>query len=48
MRERLEQAGVAAQEAPNIPLRTWFSTRDPFNNRIEIMVVEGDYREEEA
>jgi catechol 2,3-dioxygenase-like lactoylglutathione lyase family enzyme len=46
-RAGIEQAGIAVQEAPRIPLRNRFYVRDPFNNRIEISTIEGDYREAE-
>ena len=44
-RGRLERSGVEIQDAPPIPKRPRFYCQDPFGNRIEITVIEGDYRE---
>jgi catechol 2,3-dioxygenase-like lactoylglutathione lyase family enzyme len=45
LRERLEVAGVATQDATPIPGRPRFFCRDPFGNRLEFTAVTGDYRE---
>jgi catechol 2,3-dioxygenase-like lactoylglutathione lyase family enzyme len=42
-RTRLQHAGYRIEEARPLPFRSRFFTRDPFNNRIEIVRVEGDY-----
>jgi catechol 2,3-dioxygenase-like lactoylglutathione lyase family enzyme len=42
-RARLQNAGYRIQEARPLPFRPRFFTRDPFNNLIEIVRVEGDY-----
>ncbi len=42
-RRRFEEAGCEIVEAQPLPLRPRFFTRDPFNNRIEVTQVEGDY-----
>jgi catechol 2,3-dioxygenase-like lactoylglutathione lyase family enzyme len=42
-RESLKRAGYQVIEARPLPFRPRFFTRDPFNNSIEIVHVEGDY-----
>jgi catechol 2,3-dioxygenase-like lactoylglutathione lyase family enzyme len=42
-RARLKAGGYQIIEARALPLRPRFFTRDPFNNLIEIVHVEGDY-----
>ncbi|MBV8900917.1 MAG: VOC family protein [Verrucomicrobia bacterium] len=42
-RARLRHGGHAIREARPLPFRPRFFTRDPFNNLIEIVRVEGDY-----
>ncbi|HEY0791960.1 MAG TPA: VOC family protein [Chthoniobacterales bacterium] len=42
-RARLQGNGYQVQEARALPLRPRFFTRDPFNNLIEVVRVEGDY-----
>jgi len=42
-RARLQGTGSQIEEARPLPLRPRFFTRDPFNNLIEVVRVEGDY-----
>jgi catechol 2,3-dioxygenase-like lactoylglutathione lyase family enzyme len=42
-RARLKESGHQIIEARPLPFRPRFFTRDPFNNLIEIVRVEGDY-----
>ena len=42
-RARLKESGHQIIEARALPFRPRFFTRDPFNNLIEIVRVEGDY-----
>lgn len=42
-RRRLTAAGVAITEAEPIPNRPRFFCRDPFGNRIELTMIQGDY-----
>jgi len=42
-RARLKESGHQIIEARALPFRPRFFTRDPFNNLIEIVHVEGDY-----
>ncbi len=42
-RRRLTGAGFPIREAQPLPLRPRFFTRDPFNNLIEVLHLEGDY-----
>jgi catechol 2,3-dioxygenase-like lactoylglutathione lyase family enzyme len=42
-RKSLENAGFAVQAARPLPFRPRFFTRDPFNNLIEVVHLEGDY-----
>ena len=42
-RQALVKAGVKIVEARALPLRPRFFSRDPFNNLIEFVKVEGDY-----
>jgi catechol 2,3-dioxygenase-like lactoylglutathione lyase family enzyme len=42
-RDRLKAGGYQIIEARALPFRRRFFTRDPFNNLIEIVHVEGDY-----
>jgi len=42
-RARLQDGGHAIREARPLPFRPRFFTRDPFNNLIEVVRVEGDY-----
>ncbi|MBV9489975.1 MAG: VOC family protein [Verrucomicrobia bacterium] len=42
-RARLERAGCRIREARPLPLRPRFFARDPFNNLIEFVHLEGDY-----
>lgn len=42
-RARLQNGGHPIREARPLPFRSRFFTRDPFNNLIEIVRVEGDY-----
>jgi catechol 2,3-dioxygenase-like lactoylglutathione lyase family enzyme len=44
-RASLAKAGFLVQEARPLPFRPRFFTRDPFNNLIEVVRVEGDYIE---
>jgi catechol 2,3-dioxygenase-like lactoylglutathione lyase family enzyme len=42
-RKRISAAGRPVREARPLPYRARFFTRDPFNNLIEVVHVEGDY-----
>ena len=42
-RERLIDAGLEIEDARPLPLRKRFFARDPFNNLIEFVHVDGDY-----
>ena len=42
-RKKLVEAGFEIVEARSLPLRSRFFARDPFNNLIEFVNVEGDY-----
>jgi catechol 2,3-dioxygenase-like lactoylglutathione lyase family enzyme len=42
-RKALADAGAAIVEARALPLRPRFFARDPFNNLIEFVQIEGDY-----
>jgi len=42
-RTSLAKAGFPVREALALPTRPRFFTRDPFNNLIEVVSVEGDY-----
>ena len=42
-RKRISAAGHLVREARPLPYRPRFFTRDPFNNLIEVVHVEGDY-----
>ena len=42
-RKALIDAGAAIVEARALPLRPRFFARDPFNNLIEFVQIEGDY-----
>ena len=42
-RKRISTAGRPVREARPLPYRPRFFTRDPFNNLIEVVHVEGDY-----
>jgi catechol 2,3-dioxygenase-like lactoylglutathione lyase family enzyme len=46
--DKLVEAGYAPWDAIAIPGRPRFFCRDPFNNTIEFMTIEGDYLELEA
>ncbi|HEY2123223.1 MAG TPA: VOC family protein, partial [Chthoniobacterales bacterium] len=42
-RKALVDSGAQIIEAGDLPLRRRFFTRDPFNNLIEFVKIEGDY-----
>ena len=44
-RRRLTEAGVAILPAEPIPHRPRFFCLDPFGNRLEFTMIQGDYRE---
>jgi catechol 2,3-dioxygenase-like lactoylglutathione lyase family enzyme len=46
-RQALSDSGAKIVEARALPLRPRFFARDPFNNLIEFVRIDGDYLEEE-
>jgi catechol 2,3-dioxygenase-like lactoylglutathione lyase family enzyme len=46
-RQALSDSGAQIVEARALPLRPRFFARDPFNNLIEFVRIDGDYLEEE-
>lgn len=46
-RQALSDSGARIVEARALPLRPRFFARDPFNNLIEFVRIDGDYLEEE-